>query len=165
MINGQYHSPTYSDVGLHELIEIIKQFIEEDQVSQYKLTIGSDSEVKHLESGGRTLNVITAIVIHRKGYGGRYFWKKAEIKQVKTLREKIYHEVLSSIETAKELVPELRSKIFTTSYDLEIHVDVGEKGETKDMINEVIGMVVGNGFVAKTKPDSYAASKVADKYA
>jgi len=32
------------------------------------------------------------------------------------------------------------------------------------MIKEVVGMVTGNGFTAKTKPDSYGASKVADKH-
>jgi hypothetical protein len=32
------------------------------------------------------------------------------------------------------------------------------------MIREVVGMVNGNGFTAKTKPDSWAASTVADKH-
>ena len=89
----------------------------------------------------------------------------AIVENVKTLRDKIYHEVFSSLDTAKELVPKLKTKILNTSYDLEIHVDVGEKGETKDMINEVVGVITGNGFIARTKPESYAASSVADKYA
>ena len=50
------------------------------------------------------------------------------------------------------------------NYNLEIHVDVGEHGDTRNMIKEVVGMVTGNGFVAKTKPDAYAASYVADKH-
>ena len=50
------------------------------------------------------------------------------------------------------------------SYELEIHIDVGRSGETRDMIKEVVGMVTGNGYTAKTKPDSYGASKVADKH-
>jgi predicted RNase H-related nuclease YkuK (DUF458 family) len=33
------------------------------------------------------------------------------------------------------------------------------------MIREVVGMVVGNGYTAKTKPESFAASSVADKHA
>jgi len=32
-------------------------------------------------------------------------------------------------------------------------------------IKEVVGMVTGNGFVAKTKPDAWGASTVADKHA
>ncbi|MGD0523344.1 MAG: ribonuclease H-like YkuK family protein, partial [Candidatus Microgenomates bacterium] len=42
--------------------------------------------------------------------------------------------------------------------------DVGPLGPTREMIREVVGMVNGNGFVAKTEPDSWGASKVADKY-
>jgi predicted RNase H-related nuclease YkuK (DUF458 family) len=41
---------------------------------------------------------------------------------------------------------------------------VGPVGKTRDMIKEVVGMVNGNGFVAKTKPDSWGASSVADKH-
>ena len=47
---------------------------------------------------------------------------------------------------------------------MEIHVDVGEHGDTREMIKDVVGMVTGNGFVAKTKPYAYAASYVADKH-
>jgi predicted RNase H-related nuclease YkuK (DUF458 family) len=32
------------------------------------------------------------------------------------------------------------------------------------MIKEVVGMVTGNGFKARTKPESYGASNVADKH-
>ena len=40
----------------------------------------------------------------------------------------------------------------------------GEYGDTRDMIKEVVGMVTGNGYVAKTKPEAYGASYVADKH-
>ncbi|MEK7506005.1 MAG: ribonuclease H-like YkuK family protein, partial [Patescibacteria group bacterium] len=33
-----------------------------------------------------------------------------------------------------------------------------------NLIQEVVGMVRANNFEAKTKPDSYAASKVADRH-
>ena len=32
------------------------------------------------------------------------------------------------------------------------------------MIKEVVGIVTGNGYVAKTKPEAYGASYVADKH-
>jgi predicted RNase H-related nuclease YkuK (DUF458 family) len=43
-------------------------------------------------------------------------------------------------------------------------VDIGENGETKSMINEVMGMVRAHNFESRIKPDSYAASKVADRH-
>ena len=45
-----------------------------------------------------------------------------------------------------------------------IHADVGEKGQTQEMIKEVTGIIRGNGFEPKIKPESFAASNVADRY-
>ena len=80
------------------------------------------------------------------------------------LRDKIYTETLMSLATARELVPLLRGAISPGKYDFEIHIDVGPLGPTRDMIKEVMGMVTGNGFTAKTKPESWGASHVADKH-
>ena len=47
---------------------------------------------------------------------------------------------------------------------VEIHIDIGAQGETRDLIREVVGMVVGSGFAAKIKPEAFGASSVADKH-
>ena len=80
------------------------------------------------------------------------------------LRDKIYTETLLSLEYAESIVPEIRGIIPPSKYDLEIHIDVGPFGKTRNMIHEVVGMVTGNGYVAKTKPESWGASSVADKH-
>ena len=69
-----------------------------------------------------------------------------------------------SLDAAEKIVPEIRKLITPSKYDLEIHIDVGSLGPTREMIREVVGIVNGNGYVAKTKPDSWGASSVADKY-
>jgi uncharacterized protein len=51
-----------------------------------------------------------------------------------------------------------------SDFNLTIHVDVGPNGETKQMLQEIVGMIKGNGFSVKTKPDSYGASSVADRH-
>ena len=66
---------------------------------------------------------------------------------------KLAGEVLFNLSQDKEL-----------KFDFEVHVDVGSKGETKEMLQEIIGMVRGSGFEVRTKPESYGASKVADRY-
>lgn len=153
--------------SLEEVIEHIKKFLEEDPKASYSLVIGTDS---HEKSGTdlklRSINLVTAIVVYRKGFGGRYFWKKREQGNIHSLREKIYAETLESLDFARTFVPILKKQLNGTlaTYNLEIHVDVGERGETREMIKEVVGMVTGHGFVAKTKPYSYAASYVADKH-
>ena len=83
-----------------------------------------------------------------------------------SIRDKIYTETLFSLDLAGKVLPIVNKKLNGKKpYELEIHIDVGRAGETRDMIKEVVGMVNGNGYTAKTKPDSYGASKVADKYA
>ena len=109
---------------------------------------------------------MTAIVIHRQGKGGRYFWRRQKVDKIATLRDKIYTETLLSIQAAEKLVPLLK-KTFngsTQKYELEIHIDVGPNGPTREMIKEVVGMVNGNGYQAKIKPESFGAFSVADKH-
>ena len=68
-----------------------------------------------------------------------------------------------SLETAKEILTAL-SDFDAPIFDFEIHVDIGENGETKSMMQEVLGMIRAYNFEARTKPESYAASKVADRH-
>lgn len=161
-----FNSATYGTLKLDEVIEQIRKFLEENPNAVYSLVIGSDSQEKSVGETGGSLTVVTAIVVHRKGFGGRYFWQKKVMPKTRTLREKIYTETLSSLSFATTFVPMLKKSLNgnTPKYHLEIHVDVGEHGETREMIKEVVGMVTGNGFVAKTKPEAYGASYVADKH-
>lgn len=161
-----FNSVTHGSLQLGEVIGEIKKFLEENPDADYSLVIGSDSQERVNGVKQESLAVVTAIVVHRKGFGGKYFWQKTLVPKTRTLREKIYTETLSSLSFATDFVPILKKSLngHTPKYHLEIHVDVGEHGETREMIKEVVGMVVGNGFVAKTKPEAYGASYVADKH-
>ena len=160
--NG-YYSPSKGSLTPERMVEAISGFIVEDPDSFYRLVIGTDSQVKRIK-GTPECDYITAIVVHREGKGARYFWKKEVEEQPKALRNKIYNETIKSLDTAQKLVPSIQKAISPSQYDFEIHIDVGPKGPTRDMIKEVVGMVTGNGFKAKTKPESWAASSVADKH-
>lgn len=165
MSSLRFQSPSEEDVSIENIVARVKYFLEEDENSHYTLTIGSDSEVRTFKNEEASLVVITAVVIYRQGFGGKYFWMRRKTKNVKTLRDKIYQEVLQSVEVAKLMVPELKTQINGKSrlYDLEIHIDVGDSGKTREMVKEVVGVVTGYGFIARTKPYSYAASNIADK--
>lgn len=157
-------SPTYGKRKTAELIEDIAGFIEADAKANYRLIIGSDSNV-HGSNDQRDLKLVTAIVIHKVGHGGKYFWQSKHLAKPHSIRDKIYTETYASLETAQSFLPKINKRLNNHGhYALEIHIDVGRVGETRDMIKEVVGMVIGNGFTAITKPDSYGASKVADKH-
>lgn len=160
------NSLTHGEIRVFESIKLIKEFLEERPLAEYSLVIGTDSHEKSSEIGSKTINLVTAILVHRKGFGGKYFWRRKHMSNIHSLREKIYAETIESLNFALSFVPLLRKSLNGNSplYNLEIHIDVGEHGDTRDMIKEVVGMVTGNGFVAKTKPHAYGASYVADKH-
>jgi uncharacterized protein len=154
----QYHSPSKGKMSLDQVIREIKRYIKEMPDHEYKIVVGSDS----FPSG--SIDYVTAIVVHRKGRGGRYFWlREHKPGKTPTLRNRMYEEVTRSISTTQEVIEKFGPTAIE-KHDVEVHIDVGKAGPTREMISEVVGMVKGNGFVAKTKPDSYAASTIADKY-
>lgn len=162
-----FQSTTHGELLLGEVINHIKSFLEEVPEAEYNLVIGTDSQERSVPGNGKKMvQLISAIVVHRKGFGGKYFWQRKKLLEVHSLREKIYAETFASLDLAGIFVPLLKKSLNgkTPHYHLEIHVDVGEHGDTRNMIKEVVGMITGNGFVAKTKPEAYGASYVADKH-
>lgn len=151
-----FNSCDNKKLTLKQLIREVFNFIQEKPQSSYKLVIGTDS-LNTLDHS----DFVTAIIILRVGNGGRYFWRRIKDKNFKSLRERIYKEVYLSLEIGQGLLKLLEKNKFY-DFDLEIHVDVGQNGETRSLINEVTGLVRGCGFVIKTKPESFAASNVAD---
>jgi hypothetical protein len=79
------------------------------------------------------------------------------------LRDRILKEVMLSLETSVEILKILKENI-NIKFDFEVHVDVGQNGKTSELISEVTGMIRAYNFPFKTKPESYAASSVADKH-
>ena len=159
-----FQSPTIGKMKLTKVAKEVSSYINEDSNSKYRLIVGTDSN----GNGGVKADFVTAIIIYRIGKGGRYFWKKTNgDKDYNTLRDRIYEEVTISLKTAQDILAQLQNLIeegHQLNYDFQIHIDVGQNGPTREMIKEVVGMVRGNGFKAKIKPDSYAASSIADRY-
>ncbi len=154
-----FQSPTYGNLGLPQVRERILTFLAKEPEKTYQLVVGTDSQ-PHNGSG---VDFVTAIVVHRKGSGGIYFWRRIVNKKIYVLRQRMYEEATMSLEMA-ETVLALLHKDGITKYDVEIHVDIGKYGDTREMIQEIVGMIRGSGYIVKTKPESYAASKVADRY-
>lgn len=164
---SKFESITLGQLTIDEVLTSIKEFLEEKPDDEYSLVIGTDShEATGSDLSNRKINLVTAVLVHRKGFGGKYFWIRNYVSNIHSLREKIYAETMTSLNFAGIFVPLLKKKLNGSSpiYNLEIHIDVGEHGDTREMIKEVVGMVTGNGFVAKTKPEAYGASYVADKH-
>ncbi len=145
----------------------IIEFIKADTDCSYRISVGTDSQV-----GTKTV-FVSCILIHRIGRGAIGFLHKYELERpVLNLREKIYLETCASLQLAylfdEERMKRIRQAVGPCGENkgvfFEFHIDVGTKGPTKNLINEMVGMVKGLNFIPKIKPDSYCASSFADKY-
>lgn len=155
---GKFNSPTYGDLEYDEIIEKIALFIKEDSNFKYKVIVGTDSETRN-----KTGDFVTAIIVHRLGKGGIYFWRRNLLLNVVAIADRIAKETQLSLELAWDIRDTFRHNGLS-GYEPEVHIDVGENGKTRDMIRWVTGMVRGSGFRYKIKPEAYGATKVADKY-
>jgi hypothetical protein len=142
-----------------EVVKNIVDFMRIEPTRLYRVTIGTDSELLREKKA----DFVTAIVVHRVGNGGRYFWRRFELGKFHNLRDRIIREVLISIEVAGKVLTELK-KYPLPEFEFEIHADIGKNGPTKVMIEEVVAMIRASNFQVKTKPESYAASNIADRH-
>ncbi len=152
-----FTSPTRGRMPISEVTTDIINFMEEDPSADYKLIIGTDSQARD------TVCFVTAIIVHRVGKGARYYYRRKFMSLVKSLRHKIFTETSLSLEAVARLKEEF-SKTRYKDMDVEIHVDIGQNGDTKELIREVVGWVMGSGFTIKIKPNACGATKVADRY-
>ncbi|HEY8498252.1 MAG TPA: ribonuclease H-like YkuK family protein [Limnochordales bacterium] len=153
----QFISPTKGPLDFDAMFEEIIAYVREKPEATYRIIVGTDSQLREQTS------FVTAIIVHRVGKGARYFYAREREAFGRSLRQRIFQEAARSLEVAGMLASRLAANGYA-DFDIEIHLDIGRHGETRDLIREVVGMVTGSGFDARIKPDAFGASKVADKY-
>ncbi|MCR4404276.1 MAG: ribonuclease H-like YkuK family protein [Candidatus Acetothermia bacterium] len=172
MDDSLFYSPTEGELTFAQVLAEIVELMNHEPQGQYEIVVGTDCHDtpvaeefnRHRLKKAPPMEFVTAVIIHRLGKGGRYFWRRVREENIYTLRQKIYKEATLSFELARRLMRELAAQTML-EYNLEIHIDVGKHGRTRELIDEVVGYIRGSGFAVKTKPEAYAASSVADKYA
>lgn len=165
IFEGYFFNPTQGNLKFEQVIKEILNYINQKPEKFYDIIVGCDS------SSSEEPHFPIVVVVLRTGEGGRFFVKKIEYKNRKfySWKTRILEEILLSCQLAlnfrEKLEEEMKDFSFLPNYQFRyIHADIGENGATKDMIKEVIGLIKGNGFEAKIKPESFAASSVADRY-
>lgn len=166
---GHFYNPTRGNLLVKEVIEEMIGYIKEKPEKFYDVIVGCDS------SSGEEPHFPVVVAILRKGEGGRFFLKKVKYpssvnKKFVNWRTRILEEVLLSCDLALFLRDDFQKKVQAINneklrYQFRyIHADIGENGQTKDMVKELTGLIRGNGFEPKIKPESFVASVVADRY-
>ena len=139
LLSKRFFSPTTGEHSADEMFLRVKEYIGEEPDDKHNLIIGSDSHV-----GSNTL-FITAVIVHRVGHGGRYFYARTRYRKLRSMRQRIFYEATMSLEVASMIRGRLKENGLS-GLPLEIHLDVGVKGETRGIIKEVVGMITRFGL-------------------
>ena len=160
-----FKSQTYGELTLTEVCDKLLEFYNKykSTCSNIEIAVGSDSQTK------AETKMVSVIVIYAEGKGGISFNIVEKLKQINSVREKLEIETGRSLTIATNLIDifENNDKYHDMYLNcpISIHVDAGnsKKGKTRELLQFVTGWVRATGFNCMIKPDSYAASSVADK--
>ena len=152
-------------MSVPDIARKIFEFIMSDKTNSYEITVGTDSQ-----NFDRT-KMVEVIAVHRKGRGGTYFYNIEFVRRITNLKQKINEETSRSLIVANDLLDCLQETFLANDMLMEdldvsfqIHCDIGRAGKTSVLIKEIVSWVTSQGYVCLIKPDSYAASDIADKY-
>ena len=152
-------------ISVPDIAKTIFEYIMSDMDDSYEITVGTDSQ-----NFDRT-KMVEVIAIHKKGKGGIYFYNIEFIHLITNLKQKINEETGRSLYVANDLLDSLveiflENDMLLDDLDVsfQIHCDIGRAGKTSVLIKEIVSWVTSQGYVCLIKPDSYAASEIADRY-
>ena len=160
-----FQSETYGKIELKDIPEKILEFYNKNKKisGTFQIVVGTDSQ------NFNDTKMVTVIAAYKEGHGGIFFYEIDRVDRITNVKQKLNAETSRSLEVMMELAGELeeesRYKTMREDTLLSIHVDAGwsDKGKTKELIPGLIGWIKACGFEAKCKPESFAASSIADK--
>ena len=140
-------------ISLQEISELVSSDYE------YEVFVGTDSQVKRKVE---KVQYSTCVVLYRKGKGGRIFIARDLEPYSKSLQQRLQREAWKSLEVSFEL-----QQLLPANAEIIIDLDVNKSRKYKsgNHMEELVGMIVGQGFKCRVKPDAWAAQSVADKFA
>lgn len=139
---------TLNDVPVPDISQFVKDAARQGQA----VHVGTDS----LQTGKYT-QFVTVVVILTPQKGGRVAYKRSVVPRIKALRQRLLEETWRSVELALQLTGDVPG-------ELTVHIDANpvQTHKSSAYVQELVGMVVGSGFKALIKPNSWAASHAAD---
>jgi hypothetical protein len=129
-----------------------------------RLAVGDGERTLHIGTDslqrGRLTQFVTVLAILTPGKGGRAAYRREVRPRIESLRERLLREVWLSVSLGLEL-----ERVLPTGLEMQIHIDANPvpKHRSSRYVQELVGMVVSQGFRAVIKPESWAATHTADR--
>jgi predicted RNase H-related nuclease YkuK (DUF458 family) len=136
-----------------EPIPSIRDFVRDVSREGQAVHIGTDSQ-----QAGRLTRFVTVVVILTPRRGGRVAYVRESVRRIASLRERLLREVWRSVSLGIELEAVVPG-------ELTVHIDANPVVTHKSSahVQELVGLVVGQGFKAAIKPEAWAATHCADR--
>lgn len=160
-----FYTGSCNKIEFNDIPNAMLQFYNKMKVydTPCSVIIGTDSQ------NFADTKMVSVIAVICERHGGIFFYEITHKPLIKDVRTKLHVETNESLNLATNIVDILESDDnFSEMYlncQISIHVDAGnsEKGKTKALIPELVGWIKSCGYDAKTKPDSFVASTIADR--
>ena len=156
-----FTSPSYGKLDLNGVISVMRKFYDRNIGGNFSIVIGTDSQ------NFSDTKMVSVIAMCCEGHGGIYFYKIERINRIQDVRQKLNYETQLSLQYADELLKvlmETDEELFD-NVTFSIHIDAGTnpKGKTKELIPALVGWIKACGYECHVKPESFAASAIANK--
>lgn len=159
-----FQSQTYGKLSIRNIPEKIMDYVRrmDRYDAPFQITVGTDSQ------NFSDTKIVSVIAVTCEGHGGIFFYEISRIRRITDVRLKLTEETTRSLEIMTSLVEELEKEEYReirNKLSLAIHVDASwnDHGKTKELIPGLIGWIRACGYDCKVKPESYAASSIADR--
>jgi len=150
-------------VDFEGMVQVMRRFYDKHKHYDcpFNVIVGTDSQ------NFSDTKMVSAIVMQCEGHGGIYFYKNERVERIRDVRAKLNYETQASIQYADELLRVMMEKDEELFSDIvfSIHVDAGysDRGKTKELIPALVGWIHSCGYECYVKPESFAASSVANR--
>jgi uncharacterized protein len=159
------------DLSFEEVFERILRFMCRQPSGNYRLMVGTDSQV-HPDS----TRFITGIVIQNEGKGAWACIRKTIIpRRMEQLHERISFETSLTEEAVALFDEEKKNRMIDivlphiyqgATFAIEGHIDIGAgpRNKTREFVNEMVARLESIGLEPKIKPDAFVASSYANRF-
>ncbi|WP_251551536.1 ribonuclease H-like YkuK family protein [Neobacillus muris] len=154
-----------------QVMEKILKFMESDPRGNYRLMVGTDSQVHKTYT-----RFITGIVIQNVGKGVWACIHKVVIpRRMNHLHERISLELSLTEEIVSMFTDQEKNAMISivlpylyqgATFSMEGHIDIGsgKRNKTSEFVKEMVARMESMGVEPKIKPDAFVASSYANRY-
>ena len=160
-----------SNLSFDDVFQRIEEFMKMQPNGNYRLMVGTDSQVH------RTQTIfITGIVIQNEGHGVWACIRKVSIpRKMTALHERISLELSLTEEIVSMFTEERKSRLIEivlphlyqgATFTMEGHIDIGagKRNKTSEFVKEMVTRIESMGVEPKIKPNAFVASSYANRY-